>query len=70
MSRDTFSRTTRNQLKQVFDVLRELMTPPAQPAYRVRHAGGEEGQELITSSRCNKGRVSGPCPASSLGSRQ
>ena len=28
MQRDTFSRNTRNQLKQVFDALRELMTPP------------------------------------------
>lgn len=27
MSHDTFSRNTRNQLKQVFDALRELMTP-------------------------------------------
>ena len=25
---DTVSRNTRNQLKQVFDALRELMTPP------------------------------------------
>jgi hypothetical protein len=28
MSHDTFSRNTRVQLKQVFDALRELMTPP------------------------------------------
>jgi len=31
MSHDTFSRNTRNQLKQVFDALRELMTPPDPP---------------------------------------
>ncbi len=31
MSPDTFSRNTRNQLKQVFDALRELMTPPDPP---------------------------------------
>ena len=31
MSHDTFSRNTRSQLKQVFDVLRELMTPPDRP---------------------------------------
>ena len=31
MSQDTFSRNTRNQLKQVFDALRELMTPPDPP---------------------------------------
>ena len=28
LSHDTFSRNTRHQLKQVFDALRELMTPP------------------------------------------
>lgn len=28
MQHDTFSRNTRNQLRQVFDTLRELMTPP------------------------------------------
>jgi hypothetical protein len=31
MSHDTFSRNTRTQLKQVFDALRELMTPPEPP---------------------------------------
>lgn len=31
MSHDTFSRNTRDQLKQVFDALRELMTPPDPP---------------------------------------
>lgn len=31
MQHDTFSRNTRNQLKQVFDALRELMTPPDPP---------------------------------------
>jgi hypothetical protein len=31
MSHDTFSRNTRAQLKQVFDALRELMTPPDPP---------------------------------------
>lgn len=31
LSHDAFSRNTRNQLTQVFDVLRELMTPPEQP---------------------------------------
>ena len=33
LSHDTFSRNTRAQLKQVFDALRELMTPP-EPAKR------------------------------------
>ena len=31
MNHDTFSRNTRNQLKQVFDALKELMTPPDPP---------------------------------------
>ncbi|MBT9458006.1 MAG: ORF6N domain-containing protein [Burkholderiaceae bacterium] len=31
MSHDTFSRNTSNQLKQVFDALRELMTAPEPP---------------------------------------
>ena len=36
MNHDTFSRNTRNQLKQVFDALRELMMPPDPPK---RHIG-------------------------------
>ena len=31
MQHDTFSGNTRNQLKQVFEALRELMTPPNPP---------------------------------------
>jgi hypothetical protein len=31
MNHDTFSRNTRTQLKQVFDALRQLMTPPDPP---------------------------------------
>lgn len=31
MSHGTFSRNTRNQLRQVFDALRELTTPPDPP---------------------------------------
>lgn len=31
LNHDSFSRNTRNQLKQVFDALRELMTPPEPP---------------------------------------
>ena len=36
LAHDTFSRNARNQLKQVFDALRELMTPPDPPK---RHIG-------------------------------
>lgn len=31
MAHDNFSRNTRSQLKQVFEALRELMTPPDPP---------------------------------------
>jgi hypothetical protein len=31
LKQDAFSRNTRNQLKQVFDALRDLMTPPEPP---------------------------------------
>ena len=31
LSHDTFSRNTRNHLREVFDALRELMTPPDPP---------------------------------------
>ncbi len=31
MAHDTFSRNTRIQLKQLFDAIRELMTPPEPP---------------------------------------
>ena len=31
LTHDTLSRNTRNQLKQIFDALRELMTPPEPP---------------------------------------
>lgn len=44
-SRDTFSRNTRAQLKQVFDALRELMAPPdppKRPIGFVTHQGQEK----------------------------
>jgi len=34
MQHDTFSRNTRAQLRQVFDAIRELMTPPPEPPKR------------------------------------
>lgn len=34
---DTYSRNTRSQLKQVFDALRELMTPPEPPKRPLLH---------------------------------
>ncbi len=42
MSHDTFSRNTRNQLKQVFDALRELMVPPDPPKRPIGFVTPEE----------------------------
>lgn len=42
MNHDTFSRNTRNQLKQVFDALRELMTPPDPPKRPIGFIAPEE----------------------------
>jgi chaperonin cofactor prefoldin len=42
MSHDTFSRNTRNQLRQVFDALRELMTPPDPPRRPIGFVPPEE----------------------------
>jgi ORF6N domain len=39
LSQDTFSRNTRNQLRQVFDALRELTTPPEPAAVPKRPIG-------------------------------
>ena len=45
MSHDTFSRNTRNQLKQVFDALRELTVPPDPPRRPIGFITPEEGSE-------------------------
>jgi hypothetical protein len=42
MNHDTFSRNTRAQLKQVFDALRELMTPPDPPKRPIGFVTQEE----------------------------
>ena len=42
MNHDTFSRNTRAQLKQVFDALRELMTPPEPPKRPIGFVTQEE----------------------------
>ena len=47
MQHDRFSRTTRNQLKQVVDAPRELKTPPDPPKRPIRKTKGRRpwGQE-------------------------
>ena len=47
MQHDTFSRSTRVQLKQVFDALRELMTPPEPPKRPI----GQSALSLPTNAR-------------------
>jgi len=43
MQHDTFARNTRAQLKQVFDAIREMMTPPEPQKKRsIGFIGGEE----------------------------
>jgi hypothetical protein len=48
MNHDTFSRNTRAQLKQVFDALRELMTPPDPPK---RHIGFINPEDKASSKK-------------------
>jgi hypothetical protein len=54
MSHDTFSRNTRAQLKQVFDALRELMTPPDPPKRPIGFITSEDKPKDSTSARRNK----------------
>ena len=52
LSHDTFSRNTRNQLKQVFDALRELMTPPDPPKRPIGFVTEEDkGKKASAKSR-------------------
>lgn len=48
---DTFSRNTRAQLKQVFDALRELMTPPEPPKRPIGFVTPEDKGKKPTSSK-------------------
>jgi DNA-binding transcriptional MerR regulator len=45
MSHDTFSRNTRNQLRQVFDALRELTTPPDPPKRPIGFVHSDDGTQ-------------------------
>jgi hypothetical protein len=56
MSHDTFSRNTRNQLKQVFDALRELMTPPDPPKRPIGFINPEDQGSKKTSGAKGKTR--------------
>lgn len=51
MQHDTFSRNTRTQLKQVFDALRELMTPPDPPKQPIGFVPPQQKQRKPASSK-------------------
>ena len=54
MSHDTFSRNTRNQLREVFDALRELMTPPDPPKRPIGFINPEDEGSKTTSGAKGK----------------
>jgi len=56
MNHDTFSRNTRNQLKQVFDALRELMTPPDPPKRPIGFVTPEDKGKTTSGSSSRKGK--------------
>ncbi len=47
MNQDTFSRNTRNQLKQIFDALRELTAPPDPPKRPIGFVTAEDKASKI-----------------------
>ncbi|MBC7394316.1 MAG: ORF6N domain-containing protein [Variovorax sp.] len=51
MQHDSFSRNTRNQLKQVFEALRELMTPPDSPKWPIGFVTSEDKGKKTSGSR-------------------
>ncbi len=51
MNHDTFSRNTRNQLREVFDALRELMTPPDPPKRPIGFINPEDKSSKKTQAR-------------------
>ena len=54
MQHDTFSRNTRSQLKQVFDALRELMTPPEPPKRPIGFVTPEDKGKKTSGARLKK----------------
>lgn len=54
LSHDTFSRNTRNQLRQMFDALRELMTPPEPPKRPIGFVAPEEKKNSGSSRQARK----------------
>ena len=56
LGHDTFSRNTRAQLKQVFDALRELMTPPEPPKRPIGFITPEDKDKKDGKSSSAKGK--------------
>lgn len=54
LSHDTFSRNTRNQLRQVFDAIRDLMTPPAVPARPIGFVAPQDKSKGGKAARAKK----------------
>lgn len=56
LSHDTFSRNTRNQLKQVFDAIRELMTPPEPPKRPIGFVTPEDKKDKPKGATAGRGK--------------
>lgn len=56
MSHDTFSRNTRNQLRQVFDALRELTIPPDPPARPIGFVTHEDKKDSPKGASAGRGK--------------
>lgn len=63
LNQDTFSRNTRSQFKQVFEALRELMTPPDPPKRPIGFVSPEEKSGKSSSESSSKS------PRSTIGFR-
>jgi hypothetical protein len=58
MSHDTFSRNTRNQLRQIFEALRELATPPDPPKRPIGFVTPEDKKDKPTSAKAASKTIS------------
>lgn len=59
LTHDAFSRNTRNQLKQVFDAIRELMTPPEPPKRPIGFVTQEDKKDKPSKPTSSKAKAAG-----------
>ena len=59
LTHDAFSRNTRNQLKQVFDAMRELMTPPEPPKRPIGFVTQEDKKDKPSKHGATKAKAIG-----------